>query len=52
MSDLMSLLSLGSNALSAANNGVAIATNNAANANTEGYSRQTMRARLEPASAA
>lgn len=42
MSDLMSLLSLGSNALSAANNGVAIATNNTANANTEGYSRQTV----------
>ncbi|MEP6860380.1 MAG: flagellar hook-associated protein FlgK [Deltaproteobacteria bacterium] len=38
----MSLLSLGSNALSAANNGVAIATNNATNANTEGYSRQTI----------
>lgn len=41
-SDLMSLLSLGSSALSAANNGVAIATNNATNANTEGYSRQTV----------
>jgi len=42
MSDLMSLLSLGSAALSAANNGVAVATNNAANANTVGYSRQTV----------
>ena len=42
MSDLMSLLSLGSAALSAQNSGVAIATNNTANANTEGYSRQTV----------
>ncbi|MEO6777426.1 MAG: flagellar hook-associated protein FlgK [Kofleriaceae bacterium] len=38
----MSLLSLGSAALGAQNNGVAIATNNTANANTEGYSRQTV----------
>jgi flagellar hook-associated protein 1 FlgK len=42
MSDLMSLLSLGSAGLAAQNNGVAVASNNAANANTEGYSRQTL----------
>jgi flagellar hook-associated protein 1 FlgK len=40
MSDLLSLLSLGSNAISAQNTGIAVATNNVANANTEGYSRQ------------
>jgi flagellar hook-associated protein 1 len=42
MSDLMSLLSLGSAGLAAQNNGVAVASNNAANANTEGYSRQSL----------
>src|ERR1700709_1931326 len=42
MSDLMSLLSMGSAGLAAQNNGVAVASNNAANANTEGYSRQTL----------
>jgi flagellar hook-associated protein 1 FlgK len=40
MSDLLSLLSLGSNALVAQNTGVAVATNNVANANTVGYSRE------------
>ena len=40
MSDLLSLLSLGSSAIAAQNAGVAVATNNVANANTEGYSRQ------------
>jgi flagellar hook-associated protein 1 FlgK len=40
MSDLLSLLSLGSAAIAAQNTGVAVATNNVANANTEGYSRQ------------
>ena len=42
MSDLMSLLQLGANGLAAQNNGVAIASNNAANANTVGYSRQSL----------
>ena len=42
MSDLMSLLTLGSAGLTAQNNGVSVAANNAANANTEGYSRQTL----------
>lgn len=40
MSDLMSLLSLGSAGITAQNSGVSIATNNVANANTVGYSRQ------------
>ena len=40
MSDLLSLLNLGASALSAQNSGVAVAANNVANANTEGYSRQ------------
>ena len=40
MSDLLSLLSLGSSAIAAQNAGVAVATNNVANANTAGYSRQ------------
>jgi flagellar hook-associated protein 1 len=40
MSDLLSLLSLGAAALQAQNTGVSVATNNVANANTEGYSRQ------------
>ncbi len=42
MSDLMGLLSLGAAGISAQNNGVATATNNAANANTVGYSRQSL----------
>jgi flagellar hook-associated protein 1 FlgK len=40
MSDLMSLLSMGSAGIAAQNSGIAVATNNVANANTEGYSRQ------------
>lgn len=40
MSDLLSLLSLGSNAISAQSSGIAVATNNVANVNTEGYSRE------------
>jgi flagellar hook-associated protein 1 FlgK len=40
MSDLMSLLSLGSGGIAAQNSGIAVASNNVANANTEGYSRQ------------
>jgi flagellar hook-associated protein 1 FlgK len=40
MSDLLSLLTRGSNALAANNVGVGIATNNVANVNTEGYSRE------------
>jgi len=40
MSDLLSLLSLGSAAISAQGTGIAVATNNVANASTEGYSRQ------------
>jgi flagellar hook-associated protein 1 len=40
MSDLLSLLSVGANAIAAQNTGIAVATNNVANANTEGYSRQ------------
>lgn len=40
MSDLLSLLSLGSNAIQAQGSGLAIATNNVANVNTRGYSRQ------------
>lgn len=50
MSDLLSLLSLGSAAISAQNTGISVATNNVANANTEGYSRQ--RADLESLEAA
>ena len=50
MSDLLSLLSLGSSALAAQNTGVAVATNNVANLNTPGYSRQ--RADLESLEAA
>jgi len=42
MSDLLSLLSLGSSALTAQNSGVAVATNNVANMNTQGYSRQSV----------
>jgi len=40
MSDLLSLLGLGSAGLLAQRSGVAVATNNAANVNTVGYSRQ------------
>ena len=45
MSDLLSLLSLGSAGIAAQNTGISVASNNVANANTEGYSRQ--RADLE-----
>jgi len=40
MSDLLSLLSLGSAGIAAQNTGVAVAQNNVANINTRGYSRQ------------
>lgn len=40
MSDLLSLLSLGSAGIAAQNAGIAVASNNVANANTAGYSRQ------------
>jgi flagellar hook-associated protein 1 len=40
MSDLLSLLSLGSSGIAAQNTGVAVAANNVANVNTAGYSRQ------------
>jgi flagellar hook-associated protein 1 FlgK len=40
MSSLLSLLSVGSNAIAAQNSGVAVAANNVANANTDGYSRE------------
>ncbi len=40
MADLLSLLSVGSSAIAAQNTGIAVATNNVANANTDGYSRQ------------
>lgn len=40
MSDLLSLLSLGSAGIAAQNTGISVATNNVANANTDGYSRQ------------
>ena len=40
MSDLLSLLSLGSAGIAAQNTGVSVASNNVANANTAGYSRQ------------
>jgi flagellar hook-associated protein 1 FlgK len=50
MSDLLSLLSLGASAIAAQNTGVAVATNNVANANTPGFSRQ--RANLESLEAA
>jgi len=38
----MSLLSLGANGLAAQNAGIGVASNNTTNANTEGYSRQTL----------
>jgi len=50
MSDLLSLLSLGSAAIAAQNTGVAVAANNVANVNTPGFSRQ--RADLESLEAA
>jgi flagellar hook-associated protein 1 FlgK len=40
MSDLLSLLSMGAAGIAAQNAGVSVATNNVANVNTEGYSRQ------------
>jgi flagellar hook-associated protein 1 FlgK len=40
MSDLLSLLTLGANGITAQNTGVSVASNNVANANTEGYSRE------------
>ena len=40
MSDLLSLLSLGSNAISRTNSSIATTTNNVGNVDTEGYSRQ------------
>jgi len=40
MSDLLSLLSLGSSGIAAHNSGIGAAANNVANANTAGYSRQ------------
>ncbi len=40
MSDLLSILSLGSAGIAAQNTGVSVAANNVANANTQGYSRQ------------
>ncbi len=40
MSNLSSLLSLGSNAIQAQNAGISVATNNVANVNTRGFSRQ------------
>ena len=42
MSSLFGLLNLGANALQAQNAGVAVASNNVANANTPGYSRQRL----------
>jgi len=47
MSNLFGLLDLGSAALSAHSAGVAVAGNNAANADTEGYSRQRVDLRAE-----
>ena len=40
MPDLLSLLSFGSTAMIAQNTSIALATNNVANVNTEGYSRE------------
>lgn len=47
MSSLFSLLDLGAGAISAKSTGVAVAGNNAANADTEGYSRQRVDFRSE-----
>ncbi len=41
MSSLLSLLGMGSSAISAQNSGIATTTNNVANVNTVGYSRET-----------
>lgn len=40
MADLLSLLSYGSNAISRTNSSISVTTNNVANVDTEGYSRQ------------
>lgn len=40
MADLLSLLSFGSNAISRTNSSISVTTNNVANVDTEGYSRQ------------
>lgn len=42
MSNLLSLLGMGSSAISAQGSGVAATTNNVANVNTQGYSRQSV----------
>ena len=42
MSDLLSLLSVGSSAMMATNASISITANNVANANTDGYSRQVV----------
>ncbi|HEY3802782.1 MAG TPA: flagellar hook-associated protein FlgK [Kofleriaceae bacterium] len=42
MSNLLSLLDVGAAGIAAQNAGVAVATNNVANANTQGYSRETV----------
>ena len=47
MSSLLSLLTLGSNAIAAHDAGIGVATSNAANVNTEGYSRQRVDLRAE-----
>ena len=47
MSDLLSLLGLGAAGLSAQHTGVSVASNNAANVNTLGYSRQRVDLRAE-----
>lgn len=50
MSDLFSLLSLGSAGIAAQNTGISVASNNVANANTEGYSRQRVALEALPGS--
>lgn len=50
MSDLLSLLSLGAAGIAAQNTGVSVATNNVANVNTDGYSRQRADLNSLPAS--
>jgi len=49
MSNLLSLLSVGSSAIAAQNTGIAVASNNVANVNTEGYSRQRVDLEALPA---
>lgn len=49
MADLLSLLSVGSAAIAAQNTGIAVASNNVANANTDGYSRQRVDLEALPA---